>query len=338
MNKILLIAPVSSTMYAPLRSAFEFHGFNVFTIDYRGNFTTNPDSIIHRLAKTLPMYGRFKKYAKQKINKKILGQAIKVKPDCVFAVKAPNLYPETLSFLRKICPAINYYPETMDQWDLIKKIAPCYDYFVNYDPYVVEMMKKEGFKNALYVPFSADLNENDQWARPEKYLYEISFIGTYDQKLYGEREHILNEIKDLGLCLWGNEAWLNTSLKNYYKGRVRTGDIQNIYRNSKIVINADISREVLGTGVNLRTFEATSAGAMLLNRDDRKDIFNIFEDGKEFISFSGVDDVRQKVEYYLNHEEERLKIAEAGFNRAKKDHTYIKRIGEIIKIAGLVKT
>lgn len=337
MKNILLIAPASSTLYAPIRRAFEHHGFRVSFVDYRGNFVLNPENVIHRFVKNLPprIFVYFKRRAKRLVARQIMEKFQKTKPVCVFMVKAPALYPDTLVALRKVCPLINYYPETMDQWDLIKKIAPYYDYFVNLDPYVVEMLKKEGYKNALYVPFSADLNENDRWVRPQKYLYNISFIGTYDRKIYGEREHVLNEVKDFGLCLWGNKAWLNTSLKNYYRGRVKTEDIQNVYKNSKIVINADISREVLGTGVNLRPFEATAAGAMLLNRDDRKDIFNLFEDGKEFVSFSGAGDVRQKAEYYLNHEEERLKIAEAGFNRARNDHTYIKRIGEIIKIAGL---
>jgi spore maturation protein CgeB len=337
MKNILLIAPTSSTMCSPIRRAFEHHGFEVSLVDYRGNFVLNPENILHRFVKNLPprLFVYFKRRAKRLITRQILKKAEKIKPDCVFVVKGPALYPDTLVSLRKICPLINYYPETMDQIDLIKKIAPYYDYFVNLDPYVVEMLKKEGYKNALYIPFSADLNENDRWIRPQKYLYNISFIGTYDRKFYSEREFILNEVKDFGLCLWGNEAWSDTSLRGYYRGRVKTEDIQNIYRNSKIVINADISREVLGTGVNLRPFEATAAGTMLLNRDDRKDIFNLFEDGKEFVSFSGAGDVRQKAEYYLNHEEERLKIAEAGFNRARNDHTYIKRIGEIIKITGI---
>lgn len=335
MKSVLIISPFSSTFYAPLRRAFRFYGFQTASIDYRGNIISNPDKIIHRLIKVLPIYGRLKKYAKQAINRKIIKVAEEIKPAFIFAVKAPTLYPDTLSSLKKICPTVNYYCETMDQWDLIKKIAPQYTLFANHDPYVVEMLKKEDCKSALYIPFSADLSESDQWIKPEKYLYNLSFIGTYDPNLYSEREYILNKIKDLGLHLWGSKNWLNTSLRNCYKGRVKTENIQEIYKNSKIVINADISREVLGIGVNLRPFEAAAAGAMLLNRDDRKDIFNLFEDGKEFVSFSGVEDVRQKAQYYLEHEEERLKIAEAGFNRAKNDHTYIKRVGEIIKAVNL---
>ncbi|OGN01561.1 MAG: hypothetical protein A3G51_02770 [Candidatus Yanofskybacteria bacterium RIFCSPLOWO2_12_FULL_43_11b] len=337
MKNILLIAPTSSTMCSPIRRAFEHHGFKVSLVDYRGNFVLNPENIIHSFVKNLPprMFVFLKRRAKRLVTRQILAKSRKIKPDCVFVVKGPALFIDMLASLRKTCPLVNYYPETMDQWDLIKKIAPCYDYFVDHDPYVVEMLKKEGYKNALYVPFSADLNEKDRWVKPRRHLYNISFIGTYDKKLYGEREHILNEIKDLGLCLWGSKSWLDTSLKDYYKGRVKTEEIQNIYKNSKIVINADISKEVSGTGVNLRPFEATAAGAMLLNRDDRKDIFNLFEDGKEFVSFSGTGDVRQKAKYYLNNEEERLKIAEAGFNRARNEHTYIKRIGEIIKTADL---
>ena len=191
MRKVLLILPFSSTFYAPIRKAFEFYGFEVFHVDYRGNFTINPDSMFHRLSKIMPKYGYFKRNAKRAINKKILEKAEEIRPDLVFASKAPNLYPDTVIFLSKICPTVNYYCETMDQWELIKKIAPNYNYFVNLDPYVVEMLKKEGYKNAIYIPFSSDLSDNDQWVKPQKYLYNISFIGTYDKKLYSEREDIL---------------------------------------------------------------------------------------------------------------------------------------------------
>lgn len=335
MKRVLLISPFSSTFYIPLCKAFKFHGFDVYSFDYRNSFISNPEKITHRLIKILPIYGRLKKYAKQVMNRKIIGIAKKVRPTLIFVVKAPNLYPDTLRIFNEICPTVNYYCETMDQWDLIKRLAPQYTLFVNLDSYVIEMLKKENIKNGMYVPFSADLCENDNWPSPDKYLYNISFIGTYDKSLYSEREHILNEIKDLGLNLWGSKNWLDTSLRDYYKGRVKTKDIQNIYKHSKIVVNADISRDVLGTGVNLRPFEVTAAGAMLLNRDDRTDIFNLFEDGKEFVSFSGANDIRQKTKYYLEHEEERLKIAQAGFNRAKNDHSYTKRVGEIIKAVGV---
>ena len=145
MKNILLIAPTSSTMCSPIRRAFEHHGFKVSLVDYRGNFVLNPENIIHSFVKNLPprMFVFLKRRAKRLVTRQILAKSRKIKPDCVFVVKGPALFIDMLASLRKTCPLVNYYPETMDQWDLIKKIAPCYDYFVDHDPYVVEMLKKE---------------------------------------------------------------------------------------------------------------------------------------------------------------------------------------------------
>lgn len=332
-KKILFVSTPSSTFFSPMRRAFEYHGFKIYDIDYQDNFLLNPGNIIHRFFKRLPrrLFLTLRELAQGMVDKRILAMAEKTKPDLIFVVKAQGISGRVLDPLKKVSTTINFYPETMDQWELIKKVASRYSYFVNYDPYVVEMLKKEGYGNVFYVPFSADLNEDDQWPKQDEYLYDISFIGTFDPEFYSERENILREIKDLGLFVWGNKAWMNTSLRDSYQGRAKTEEIQRIYRNSKIVINIDISNKIPGTGVNLRPFEVTAAGAMLLNHDGRKDIFNLFEDGKEFISFSDADDLRNKVKYYLKNEDERLKIAKAGFERAKKEHSYIKRMGEIIQ-------
>ena len=149
---------------------------------------------------------------------------------------------------------------------------------------------------------------------------------------YAQRETILSRVKDLGLNIWGNKAWLETDLKDYYQGRPSDEEMLEIYRQSKIVINIDLMLGVEGTGVNLRPFEVTSCGALLFNHNDRKDIFNLFEDGREFVSFQGTEDIRGKVEYYLNHEQEIEAVARAGFEKTKNSHTYLKRIQEVLNI------
>jgi len=45
----------------------------------------------------------------------------------------------------------------------------------------------------------------------------------------------------------------------------------------------------------------------------------------------------QKIKYYFAHDEEREKIARAGYERSIRDHTCEKRLNEIFKIIGLKK-
>ena len=80
-----------------------------------------------------------------------------------------------------------------------------------------------------------------------------------------------------------------------------------------------------------RLFEATGRGAFVIF-PYIKGIENYFKLGEEIITFrfGDFEDLKTKIDYYLEHDEEREKIRKAGFERTKKDHTYIKRWEEIL--------
>ena len=53
----------------------------------------------------------------------------------------------------------------------------------------------------------------------------------------------------------------------------------------------------------------------------------MYEDGKEIVLYrhGDLDDLGKKIDYYLEHEQEREEIRQNGFNRTKKEHTYTNR-------------
>ena len=333
-KKILLVSTRHSTFEKPISRAFSSLGHEVCLVDYRDNVILMPGGFIHQIVARLPSF--IKKHilnlAQWRVDLKILAKAEVYQPDLIFILKAKDINPVILKKLRMIGKIANYYPETFDHWNRIKMIAPYYDYFFNYDPEIVKRLKEVGYPNSYYLPFSADIGPEAVWSDFSQRKYAISFVGSFMPIRYAQRETILSQVKDLDLNIWGNRAWLGTSLKDYYRGYPDTEEMSKIYRQSKIVINVDLMIGVGGTGVNLRPFEVTACGAMLLNHDDRKDIFNLFKEGKEFVSFKGPEDIRQKVEYFLHHQNELEAIAQAGFERTKSDHTYLKRIGDIMNI------
>lgn len=331
-KKILLVSTKYSVFEQPILRAFQFLGHEVKVVDYRDNVFLKQEKLAHRAVRKLPLLIRklILNLARWQVDLKILSRAKSYQPDLIFVLKAKDIHFSVLKKLRAIAKLANYYPETFDHWKRIKSIAPHYDYFFNYDSEVVRRLKEIGCQNAYYFPFSAELDQKTVWSDFGQRKYSVSFIGSFMPVRYAQREIILSQIKDLGLNIWGNKAWLDTDLQDFYRGHPSDEEMLEIYRQSKIVVNIDLMLGVEGTGVNLRPFEVTSCGALLFNHDDRKDIFNLFEEGKEFISFKGPEDVRSKVEYFLKNEAELGKVAQVGFEKTRVAHTYKKRAEEML--------
>ena len=82
-----------------------------------------------------------------------------------------------------------------------------------------------------------------------------------------------------------------------------------------------------------RLFHAVGAGAMVLN-EYCPELENMFDIGKEIVTFefNNMDDFRNKLNWYVTHDTERQKIARAGYERGRKQHTFTERIKSILDI------
>lgn len=96
-------------------------------------------------------------------------------------------------------------------------------------------------------------------------------------------------------------------------------------------VNLNITLRTICTGVPLRVFDIMGAGGFLIT-NYQQDMYELFEEGKDFIMYESLEDLKEKVSYYLNHDDERIAIAQSGYNKVKKYHTFEKRIEEIMKI------
>jgi spore maturation protein CgeB len=82
-----------------------------------------------------------------------------------------------------------------------------------------------------------------------------------------------------------------------------------------------------------RNFEIPGCGGFLLTgyADNLEDYYEI---DKEIVVYKDTNDLIDKIKYYLDHNEEREIIAQAGYERTLRDHTYEKRFNEIFKTIG----
>jgi len=83
-----------------------------------------------------------------------------------------------------------------------------------------------------------------------------------------------------------------------------------------------------------RNFEVPGCGGFLLT-GNAENLGQYYEIGKEVVCFDDRQDLIEKVRYYLKHEDERAAIAQAGYERTKRDHTYPRRFSEIFEQLGM---
>ena len=98
---------------------------------------------------------------------------------------------------------------------------------------------------------------------------------------------------------------------DYYK------DMPIVFNRSKI--NLNISLKSILTGIPLRCIDIMASGGFLLT-NYQADMFRHFEAGKHFDYYTDEDDLLRKIEYYLNHEDERMTIAETGRKIVETNH------------------
>jgi glycosyltransferase involved in cell wall biosynthesis len=72
--------------------------------------------------------------------------------------------------------------------------------------------------------------------------------------------------------------------------------------------------------INFRTYYLPANGVLQVC-DNRSFLANIFELGREAVGFDTVDQAIDACRYYLNHEDDRLEIAAAGWERARQDYS-----------------
>ena len=105
-----------------------------------------------------------------------------------------------------------------------------------------------------------------------------------------------------------------------------------IFRCSKI--NLNITLRSIRTGIPLRNFEIMGSGGFLIT-NYQEDMLDCFEPGVDFAYYDSYEDLLEKTEYYLSHEEERKQIARNGYEKVKKYHTYKNSLDTMINIMNL---
>ena len=138
---------------------------------------------------------------------------------------------------------------------------------------------------------------------------------------------LLSEVYDVDLYTDSDSSDLpklhNKGYIDYYKVMPK------VFRFGRV--NLNITLRTIKSGIPLRIFDVLGAGGFLIT-NYQGDIEKYFEIGKDLVCYESEEDLLNKVEYYLQHEEERKEIAENGYWKVKQYHNYEVRLKEILRI------
>ena len=233
-------------------------------------------------------------------------------------------------------PIVIWFPDAISNFQKSMFFVAGYDHLFFVDKYIVEKLKNEFLLNIHYLPQCCNPKHHKitQVNDSEKEFYNCDITNAGN--LYPSRIALYKHLTNYNFKMWGAKPayWLNIpEIKKIVTGTVVfNNEKSKAFSSAKIVLN-NLHPAVIN-GVNKRMFEIPACGGFQIT-SHREAISDLFEIGKEIITYKSLDDLKTKIDYYLDpkNENERKKIIEASHKRVNRDHTYKKRLEELIKIS-----
>lgn len=218
-----------------------------------------------------------------------------------------------------------------------KSVAPFYDYiFTIQRDECLEAIADAGCGQVSYLPcaFDPDVHRPLDLDRPDQMAYgsDVSFVGAG----YRNRRDALRRFLDMDFRLWGSDWDEPGELRRHLErkgARITPEESVRIWNASKVNLNLHSSTycdgvDPRGDFVNPRTFELAGAGAFQIV-DERSLLPELF-DTDELVAVRSVDEMREATLHFLDRPEERAAIAARARERALRDHTYERRMEDLI--------
>lgn len=205
-------------------------------------------------------------------------------------------------------PAIWHVSDTHLQyaWDLEK--ARDFDVVFAAQKQGCERLKEDGIENVFWLPMACDPDIHTPYEKTKR--YDLCFIGN----LVGE---------DRRAYL----SYLYHSYPNIYFGMAFGEAMALIYSQSRIVFNCSVRGDL-----NMRVFEAMACGAFLITdraKDNGLDL--LFKDGEDLVTYDNPKELKEKVDFYLEHPDKREEIADNGRRKVLAAHTYGDRVETMLE-------
>ncbi|MDP8943323.1 MAG: glycosyltransferase [Actinomycetota bacterium] len=197
------------------------------------------------------------------------------------------------------CPVALWIGDWYMNPNALRQLAPFADLLLA-DAVGTRALRAAGLANVEECcPWTFDpaLHRPDWEAAP---LHDVSFVGSFNSRIHVERNRWLERV---------------LRLPDRYRVTVTAGlwdeDYVEFLQRSRLSFNYSATGDV-----NMRCFEATACGSLLLVERENREISRWLRPGEDCVLY-GEDDFEDVVAHYLEHEDERAAIARSGWERVQ---------------------
>jgi spore maturation protein CgeB len=305
------------------------------------NFRSALEGMGHEVVPFDFMAGK-RKEGKGEMNRRLLAAAEEAKPDLsFFVIFEDEIDPETIRGVSRAGgPTINWFTDDHWRFDRFSRhFAPAFDWSVTTDRDSLPKYEAIGYDNVILSQWACNRYAYDRTA--DELSYDVTFVG----QSYGDRPATVERLRAEGFDVrcWGF---------GWPEGRIEHDEMVRVFGGSRINLNLSAAFSPRGIRARIgnvirrerqeprrsqikgRTFEVPGSGGFLLT-DRVPHLEDFLTSGKEIGTFEDTDDLVAKVRWWLEHEDERAAVAEAGYARVRAEHTYDHRFAAIFERAGL---
>jgi hypothetical protein len=276
------------------------------------------------VASRVPYLRRFVGSARWQENV-LAGQIEAVRPDVLYT---QDLRLCTPGFLRRIRPFVKLVVGQIASPLPGDSFLRGVDLILTSCPHFVQRFRDRGI-SAEYFRLGFESSLLERLAKTPA-SYGAVFVGGMTNQHLSGNEVIRRTAESVDLDVWGygfEGLPSNSPVLRRFHGEAWGLDMYNVFKGAKIVVNrhGDVAEN---NASNMRLYEATGVGSLLIT-DEKDNLGEFFEVGKEIETYRNPDELVEKIKYFLTHEEQRARVARAGQARTLREHTYLHRMREL---------
>jgi spore maturation protein CgeB len=275
----------------------------------------------------------------RRIEAHLLRRISEFSPAVVLVVLGNQLSPKTMQKIRKRTRArvVCWCQDHMTTLGRQFIVACGYDAVFLKDRYMLDLFSRMIRSTEFhYLPEACNPRMHRTLKISEKdrdvYGCDVMIAGTlayYRQEILSQ---LVQRLPGVDLKIWGSRPdWLLDRLPSSHMGRLVHGDDKvRAALAARICLNTLHYGEV--NSLNCRAFELAGCGGFQL-MTSVPTLAEHFEPEVEVATFVSIDELIEKVTYYLGNPAAAAAIAARGQTRAHRDHTYEQRLTELLRIS-----